>query len=200
MVRSPSALATILGLDPGIARVGFAVAVVDLRKRSIQTVLDIGLLRTERSPVKTIRRTSDDFQRARFLARKFRKIIKSHDVFAAAVEMSSTTPYQPATLAFGITLGIIATWATPVVQVLPHETKFAATGNSKAKKSSVVRWAIEKMIKDDIEWPTVEKSNSLGIKLGGQYVAAWAEHQADALATIQAALDSDEFDLLSYRR
>jgi len=185
----------VLGLDPGLRRTGYAVARVDASKRVITEVLEFGTLCTERQTEKAIRKTSDDLRRAEFHAVALQEIVRKNEIQIVSMEMSTTTPYTYPTFSFGVMLGIAASLGSPIIQVLPYELKKAVTGDSQGTKRAIVAWAMKITASSDLTWPTSSRSNKLGLKYEGRPVSAAAEHPADALAAIEAGLQTDQFRL-----
>lgn len=182
----------ILGVDPGLRHTGYAVADVDLERRSIGRVLTLGTIETLPLKARTVRKTSDHLRRAQEHASRFHQLIEQYCVKAIAMEMTTLTPYKHPTLSFGIMTGIIAALRRPIIEVLPREVKRAAG----ATKRDVVAWALTKTKQQrNLPWPTSPKPNDFGLTYRGRNVTLEAEHPADALGAIEAALQTPHFDL-----
>lgn len=192
---------TMLGIDPGLSNTGFAVAEVDLNSQRIVKTLELGTIVTERQTTKTIRRTSDDLRRARKIHRELKDVVERYAITVAACEMQSTTPYKRISLNFGITLGVVASFDFYLVEMLARDVKKAVTGDRDAPKEKVIRWALETTRHDDVTWPTSARQNRMDLNFRSRHVTLGAEHQADALAVIHAALQSEQMrDLRSLQR
>jgi Holliday junction resolvasome RuvABC endonuclease subunit len=192
--RAPSL--RILGLDFGLAYTGFAIAEVDIESGSITRVCDLGVITTEsQRQIKQIRLTSDDLRRATIIAEAIGRKRDEAQVDVVAAEMVTSTRHIRPTFSFGVLVGITASLRRPVIQVLPHEVKLAATGRRDASKKDIIQWALRLTERDHVQWPTSARSNSRGLRIGNSFVQRSAEHQADALAVIQAAVRSDQFNL-----
>jgi len=89
----------------------------------------------------------------------------------------------------------LASLEQPIVEVLPYEVKAAATGNARAPKRDIIAWALALPSPQPLNWPTSRRTNSLNLSLNGKFLTKAAEHPADALAVIQAALRSEQFRL-----
>ena len=185
----------VLGIDPGLSSTGYAIAEVDTRSRAIRKVREIGVSKTKRSTHRTIRKTSDDLARAQEQARLLRGLLERHEVDVISCEMASTTPYTLPTFSFGVMMGIIAALDRPVVELLPFEVKQAATGDRNATKAAMIRWAVDLTSPQNLDWPTSNKRDHVGVEYRGRSVTLAAEHPADALATIHAAIASEQFRL-----
>lgn len=188
-------LITFLGVDPGLRRTGFAVARADVTTGSIVKVIQVGTIETERQNLRHVRKTSDDLRRAQIQAAALRSLIADHQVAVVAMEMSTTTPYTYPTFSFGVMIGISASFDRPIIEVLPHEVKKATTGSVAGTKGEIIAWAIKKSGCRNVGWPTSTRQNQLRITLEGKNVTRSAEHPADALGAIQAALMSNQFML-----
>lgn len=191
----PPAKVTMLGLDFGLSFTGYAVAEIDVASANILRVHDMGLITTERGRRSTgTRRTSDDLRRAKVVADAIRQISDESAVDIVAAEMVTTTPYLRPTFSFGVLTGITAGLGRPTIEVLPYEAKRAVTGDRNAGKKEIVSWALS--ISRDCQslWPTSKRPNAFCLQIEGRYVKLTAEHQADALAVIQAAIKSSQFE------
>lgn len=182
----------ILGIDPGLAYNGFAVAEVNSERRSVGRVLTLGVRKTTRSKLKTVRATSDDLRRAQEHADHLIHLVKTYRVNAIAMEVTTMTHYKYPTLSFGIMAGVVAALQRPIIEVLPWEIK--RVGGS--TKRDVIAWALKQTVRQkNLPWPTSSKLNSMGLTYCGKNVMQDAEHAADALAAIQAALLTHHFGL-----
>ena len=190
--RRPKPLITMLGIDPGLSNTGYAVALVDVEQARIVKTLELGTIQTERETAKTIRRTSDDLRRARKIHRELKSVVERHAISVAACEMQSTTPYKRISLNFGVTLGVIASFDFFLVELLARDVKKAVTGDRDATKEKVISWALEMTRNDDVHWPTSARQNRMDLSYRARHVTLAAEHQADALAVIFAALQSEQ--------
>lgn len=182
----------ILGIDPGLRHTGYAVAEVDLKARVLGRVLTLGTFETLPINERTVRKTSDHLNRARAHASHLLGLIDRHDVQAIAFEIVTLTPYKHPTLSFGIMTGIVATLQRPVLEVLPKEVKRVGGPT----KRDVIAWALTRTKRQrNLPWPVSSKKNALGLSYRGKSVALEAEHPADALAAIEAALRTPQFEL-----
>jgi len=185
----------VLGVDPGLALTGFAIAEVNVQTGTIAKVREVGVLKTEKNPHRIVRKTSDDLARARLQADRLRALMDKHHIDVIACEMATTTPYTLPTFSFGVMIGIVAALAKPVIEVLPSEVKIAATGTRNATKQEIIHWAVKLTSRQRLDWPTSNRRNQLGLLYQGSSVTLAAEHPADALAAIQAALLTEQFRL-----
>ncbi len=122
----------ILGIDPGLARVGYGVIEIDPRQGR-QSLLDCGILRTDPG------RSEGD--RMVEISRDLRQLVRSWRPRLAVVEKfffyrSSTT--IAVVQARGVLLMTLARLQVPVVEFPPMQIKQALTGNGHADKQEVL--------------------------------------------------------------
>jgi len=120
----------ILGIDPGLARVGYGVIEVQGRQ---QRLLDCGIIRTDAG------RSEGD--RMVEIARDLRQLIRAWRPELAAVEKfffyrSSTT--IAVVQARGVVMMTLARFAVPVVEFPPMQIKLALAGSGHARKDEVL--------------------------------------------------------------
>lgn len=103
----------------------------------------------------------------------------------------------------GLVMGATAAINRPLLLVRPQQVK-AAASHSRAVKRDVIAWAMRVTETSRVPWPTSKVPNKLGLTFNGKQAAAYAEHLADALATIQAGIRTKEWltapDPPSFRR
>lgn len=184
-----------LGLDPGLAKTGYALAQINATTGTIHDVLEVGVIETARCKHLTVRKTSDDLRRAKEQSNQLREILESVKVDFVAAEMATTTPYTLPTFSFGVMIGILASLDHAIIQVLPREVKLAVAGDDRATKRDIIEWALSVPSSSTLEWPTSRRLNKLRLTYEGEYIAASAEHPADALAAIKAATETEQFRL-----
>jgi len=120
----------ILGIDPGLARVGYGVIEVVGRQ---QRLLDCGIIRTDPG------RSEGD--RMVEIARDLRLLLRSWRPELAAVEKfffyrSSTT--IAVVQARGVVMMTLARFKVPVVEFPPMQVKLALAGSGHARKDEVL--------------------------------------------------------------
>lgn len=169
----------ILGIDPSMRNTGFALGQLDLDTLRFM-LLDIHLVETNDviPKTKTVRQNSIDLTKARAL----QDAIESWtaDVAMVFVEMPVGSQSARAMASYGMCLGVLASIRTPMIQVTPTQVKLLTTGNKSATKQEMIDWAVE-------AYPTRK-----WLKRGGKLVAK-NEHLADAVGTIHAGLQTEEF-------
>ena len=126
----------ILGIDPGLARVGYGVIEIDDRDQpsgSRQKMLDCGILRTDAG--------RGEGERMVEIARDLRVLVRTWRPDLAVVEKfffyrSSTT--IAVVQARGVTIMTLARFGIPVMEFPPMQIKQALTGNGHADKPEVL--------------------------------------------------------------
>ena len=123
----------ILGIDPGLARVGYGVIDVEEGPGSAQRMLDCGIIRTDPG--------RSDGERMVEIARDLRLLIRTWQPQLAAVEKfffyrSSTT--ISVVQARGVLMMTLARFKIPVVEFPPMQIKLALAGHGHADKDAVL--------------------------------------------------------------
>jgi Holliday junction resolvasome RuvABC endonuclease subunit len=192
------ALINLLGLDPSLTNTGIAVVTVDTVKHSIEAVQHIALVETAPSKVKSVRKSSDDLARARSIIETVRSVIAQYDIKVGTSEIPSGAQSANAAKAFGIVIGMLASLPIPLIEVTPTEVKLATAGTKTADKEEIVLWAL-KLPGDLRGMPSSRAKNEWEIENpnGTGYVSKKAEHPADALGTVAAALQTQQFRQLA---
>jgi len=124
----------ILGLDPGLARVGYGLIAVDGKPgRGSQQLLDCGIIRTDPG------RSEGD--RMVEIARDLRQLIRAWKPELAVVEKfffySSSTTIS-VVQARGVLMMTLARFQIPVVEFPPMQIKLALAGHGHAEKDDVL--------------------------------------------------------------
>ncbi|WP_320674798.1 crossover junction endodeoxyribonuclease RuvC [Prochlorococcus sp. MIT 1341] len=120
----------IIGIDPGLARVGYGVVDVDSQQMNM---LDCGIICTDSS--------HQEGDRLVEIARDLRKLIRIWEPELASVEKfffyrSSTT--ISVVQARGVLMMTLARFSIPIVEFPPMQVKLALTGSGKADKNEVL--------------------------------------------------------------
>jgi Holliday junction resolvasome RuvABC endonuclease subunit len=171
----------ILSCDPSFTAWGMARMLLDTDTLELE-LEELILTETEKTKEKRARVTSDDLSRATKLYNAFHKAAAGAQVVFS--EVPSGAQDAKSARAFGIIVGILGGSPTPIVQVMPLETK-AATGLGKtATKAEMIEWATAK-------YPHPGWLRARG-KADGPLVAK-NEHLADAIAVAEAGVLTDEF-------
>ncbi len=120
----------IIGIDPGLARVGYGLIDIDNQKK---TMLDCGIIRTDPS--------YKEGERMVEIANDLRKLIRIWKPDLASVEKfffyrSSTT--ISVVQARGVLIMTLARFSIPIVEFPPMQIKLVLTGSGKADKNEVL--------------------------------------------------------------
>ena len=137
----------ILGIDPGLARVGYGVIEVESQRgrSGRQQLLDCGILRTEPG--------RSEGERMVEIARDLRVLIRTWRPELAVVEKfffyrSSTT--IAVVQARGVLMMTLARFQVPVVEFPPMQIKQALTGHGHAQKDEVLEAVMREL---DLDTP-----------------------------------------------
>lgn len=170
----------VLGIDPGFASMGLAAVNVG---PDTERILELAVLRTEKSARKLEVRASDDnVRRAVQLTKGLCRLIDKHNPIAIAAEAQSWPRNAGSSAKVGIAWGVVAAVASwyslAIVQTSPQALKKAVCGSKTATKEDVIA-AIEGRF-PDVEWPSP---------------ASTVEHAADAIGAVLACLDSSALQM-----
>lgn len=180
-----SKILKILGCDPSFSNWGIALAAYDvITKKVIIGKLDV--TQPETSKGKQVRQNSADLERAKQLWKPMIPLMKWAD--AVAVEVPHGSQSSRASVSYGVCIGILASLTdmnTPMIQVSANETRKIITGKATATKEQAIQWAMAKH--PEAPWPMH----------GGKVNASKAEHMADAIAAIYAAMETETFKTMA---
>lgn len=172
----------IVGFDPSMSNWGIAKATLDVATMQ-WTVDDLALIETESESKKGVIKQSDDLRRARIV--KDGMIEACEDASFAISEIPFCNPagYSAANFNAGLVTGVLAACPIPLIQVFPAEVKQKATGIRSATKGEMIDWAMQRF--PDAPW-------RMRTLKGKRIPTAANEHLADAVAAINAGLDSTQ--------
>lgn len=175
-----SKIIQIIGIDPSLRNTGIARGWLNIETLEWE-VESVELNETEKGKSKTVRKSSDDFDRARILHEAVAEAERGAQI--AFVEMPIGSQNAAAMLSYGVCISLIASLDIPVIQCTPAEVKKFATGDKMATKEEMIAWASEKF--PDINWLRQ-----------GTRILNKNEHLADAVGAINAGLKTDDFKAL----
>lgn len=173
------ALIRIAAFDGALANFGMAKLQYDTSLPDDQalSVLDLKLIHTEKSTVKSVRVSSENLRRSREIALGAKSWLA--DCAMVFVEVPTGGQSAKAVMAFGMVTGIYASLPLEPIEVSPSETKIAAVGTRTASKEEMIEWATGKF--PDAPWLTTKR--------GGVLVPTKAnEHLADAVGIAHAGI------------
>ena len=150
----------ILGIDPGLARVGFGV--IDTTNKQIK-MLDCGIIETTKD-----RKESD---RMVEIANDLQTLINKWNPDLAAIEKfffykSSTT--ISVVQARGVIIMTLAEFKIPTIEYPPMQIKLTLTGSGRANKNEVLD-AVMRELNLDIPPRPDDAADALAIALSGLY-------------------------------
>ncbi|MGC6483966.1 MAG: crossover junction endodeoxyribonuclease RuvC [Synechococcus sp.] len=156
----------ILGIDPGLARVGYGVIDVDPsagRETEAQTMRDCGIIRTDPG--------QSEGQRMVEIARDLRQLIRVWKPDMAAVEKfffyrSSNT--IAVVQARGVVIMTLTRFGLPIVEFPPMQIKQALTGNGHADKDEVLESVMRELNLDAPPRPD-DAADALAVALTGWF-------------------------------
>lgn len=170
----------IIGIDPSLRNTGIAKGWLDLNTLEWQ-VEEVELVKTEKGKSKTVRKSSDDFDRARVLMEAVKLAEAGAEI--AFVEMPIGSQSSDAMKSYGVCIALIASLGIPVIQVTPAQVKLHATGDKNATKEEMIYWATDRF--PEANW----------LRQGTRITQA-NEHLADACGAINAGILEDDFKAL----
>lgn len=139
----------ILGIDPGTARLGYAIIDFDISARSL-SLIDCGIIKTSKD--------DSDAIRLKIIRADLEKIINSFQPQYSSVEQlfffKNPKTIVPVAQARGVILEVCATNGIEVHEYTPLEMKKMITGDGRAEKSLVSdivhrEFNLQKQIKPD---------------------------------------------------
>ncbi|MBM5790361.1 MAG: crossover junction endodeoxyribonuclease RuvC [Cyanobacteria bacterium M_surface_10_m1_298] len=153
----------ILGIDPGLARVGYGVIDVEEGPGGAQRMLDCGIIRTDPG--------RSDGERMVEIARDLRLLIRTWQPQLAAVEKfffyrSSTT--ISVVQARGVLMMTLARFKIPVVEFPPMQIKLALAGHGHADKDDVLDAVMRELQLDSPPRPD-DAADALAVALTGWF-------------------------------
>lgn len=171
----------VVGIDPALRNFGIAVAYIDIDTMNVR-IETLRLIETEGEAGKTVRKNSDDLRRARMSYSGMVEACKGATLAIAEVPVGSQS--ARAMMSCGLCIGVLSACPVPLIEVTPSEVKLAAVGYKTATKDEMIEWAMKKH----------PNANWLMRKSKGKLVPIAAnEHLADACATIEAGIKTEEF-------
>lgn len=170
----------IIGIDASLRNLGVVNGTLNLSTLEWK-VDNLSLTITEKSKSKTVRKSSDDYDRCKLLHEALRERVKGVDI--AFVEMPIGSQNAAAMLSYGAVISLIASLEIPVIQVTPRAVKEAALNDKNATKEEMIAWAFKKF--PDANW----------LSRGGKLTLN-NEHLADACGAVNAGLNDSDFRAL----
>lgn len=175
----------VLGIDPSLRNFGMARTTVnvDTLEVVVESVGVIQPVEINKESKKVVRKNSDDLRRGKWLQSEMVKACEGVDV--VSVEMPVGSQSARAMASYGIVIGVLASCPVPMIEVTATEVKLAGYGSKCATKKEMILWATSKH--PDAGWKTITR----GVK---QFTNC-NEHSSDALASVYAALETQQFKM-----
>lgn len=170
----------VIGIDPSLRNFALVKTMVDLDTQQIVSIERMSLVETTTTKNKQVRKNSDDMERCRKIYKSLQEFIEGAVLVCAEVPVGSQS--SRAMVSYAACVAILSTVELPMIQVTPNEVKLAATGDKNATKEDMILWATDKF--PEADW---FKGKAVGA-YGGKN-----EHLADAVAAIEAGLQTEEF-------
>lgn len=174
------------GFDPSMSNFGMVKGELNGSSFALSTM---SLVSTESSKVKSVRKSSDDLRRAKELHTAMVSFFEDVDVVCVEVPVGSQT--ARAMCSYGMCIGLLASLDKPLIQVTPTENKKIVTGTKAGTKEQMIKWAVAKH--PDAPWLTRKVKGEVTLVNKN-------EHLADALITIYAAMQTDQFKIIQQLR
>ena len=172
----------IVGFDPSMSNWGICKATLDIETLEF-TVDDLILVETESESKKGVIKQSDDLRRAKIVQEGMLEACADASLAISEIPFCNPAGYAGANFNSGLVTGVLASCPLPLIQVFPGEVKMKATGVRSATKGEMIDWAMNRF--PNAPWKMR--------KLKGKMVPTNAnEHLADAVASINAGLDSQQ--------
>ncbi len=170
----------IIGIDPSMSNWGMCKATLDVATMQ-WTVDDLILIETESESKKGVIKQSDDLRRARIVKEGMIEACEDASFAISEIPFCNPAGYSAANFNAGLVTGVLAACPIPLIQVFPAEVKQKATGVRSATKGEMIEWAMGRF--PDAPW-------RMRTLKGKRVPTAANEHLADAVASINAGLDS----------
>jgi hypothetical protein len=170
----------IIGMDPSMSNWGMCKATLDVVTME-WTVDDLILVETESESKKGVIKQSDDLRRARIVKEGMIEACADASFAIGEIPFCNPAGYSAANFNAGLVTGVLSACPIPLIQVFPSEVKQKATGIRSATKGEMIEWAMNRF--PDAPW-------RMRTLKGKRVPTAANEHLADAVAAINAGLDS----------
>lgn len=179
----------VVGFDPSLRNWGMTAGLYNPIDNSL-TFNHVGVVQPTVTTSKQVRQNSKDLSCAAELYRQALSFAKSAQVVFVEVPIGSQSARAMAS--YGICVGVLGSLRAsnvPFYEVTPTEVKMATVGSKTASKSEMIRWATSRY--PGLNWPTQ----------AGRIIEGKAEHMADAIGSVVAGIQLQDFQqLMAIRR
>lgn len=177
--RTPLDTIEILGHDPALSNWGFARAKLDLKTMEVSD-LRLHLASTKPNKDQKMKKQIDDISRSKKLHKEIKQ--QSQGVVISFVEVPHGSQSARAMASYGTVIGLIPSINSfSTITMSEREVKLGTLDKYPATKEDSIEWAYEKH--PEANWPM----------RNGKIVKGKAEHMADAVCTIYAGLQTEDF-------
>lgn len=175
----------VAGWDPSLRHWGIACGVYDTQTKQLK-ITHVSVSEPVISTGKQVRQNSKDLAAAEQHTAALLPVLKQASAIFVEVPVGSQSARAMASYALCVgVLGAIRQLGYPFYELTPSEVKRIATGKATATKKEMIDWAVKKH--PEAKWPHYKKKGQLVL------TESQAEHIADAIATIYAGINSNEF-------
>ncbi len=175
----------VLGLDPSLRNWGIAAGQLDTETMKL-TIKSLRVIQSIVPDGKQVRQNSKDLAVAQQLYAGLKPFLGLARLIFAEVPVGSQSARAMAS--YGVCVGILGSvrYDAPFFEVTPDEVKRFTVGSKTATKKQMIEWAVA--THPEAPWPRTSK---------GVIVEGKAEHMADAVASIYAGLNSNQYQQLA---
>lgn len=182
----------ILNLDPGLEWVGYSICEVT---RHGESILAMGLIRTEKSAKKENVRVADDtFRRARYISRQLLDLVREFDIKLICFENFSPPRNSSVAGKLGYVYGSISmlteVFNLPVAAATPQAIKKAVCGKVGASKDDVTI-AIKRRYRTRSNFKVIQQFEQDYSQVPKNWNHAW-----DSLGAMISCADNDALRVL----
>lgn len=173
----------IVGIDISLNNLGAAIATYDTVTDDLK-IQQVGTFCPSVSKSKQVRQNSKDLEQARQLSQALEKVTSGAHLICTEVPHGSQSARAMAS--YGVCVGVLGALRTnqcPFIEVTAGEVK-QVVGKKDATKKEVITWVQQKHPEAPLE------------TFRGVINLSKAEHQADAIVAIHAAMKTDVFKSL----
>lgn len=181
----------VMGFDPSMRNWGLAVANLDMDELEFEvTHIDVITNKLDKSKKKQVRKSSQNFDRAKRLHKSVLAEIEEHKPKALFVEMPHGSQNASSQLSYAMCITVIGAIANqtglPVFQLSEAENKKAMGLKGAITKQDMIDAVRE--VHPDAPWAKHKRNGEM------VYTEGFNEHAADAIAAIRAGLETEEFN------
>lgn len=177
----------VLGIDCSLNNLGLCVCEVD--ENLNLKVLKTQLIKNDQVYPKKMLQSFQDFDKSKKFAKALREVIGENKIQICVGEIPCGSQSSRACTSAGVVVGLLGSVASfcSICGVTPVQAKKASVGSKTASKEDIIVWAQQTHPEVQFRTRTLH---------GQQVVMKDSEHEADSIAIVTAALDTEEFQTL----